>query len=338
MKNILALLIFILCLLTTFNFYKLYQGSIYQNLILDDFNRTQYFNRPLDQVKQIPDEYPNIGVTTMPIKTSKAIYYLTQDSLDQAKNLLYSSLKLNPYLGITETTLSEIFFKENELDSAQYYAEKALKANYRNVRHILNLQKIIFRKKEFNKADSILDMYKGKMYNAEGLGMLYQNHLALLAESKTKYSPKDSLLSEFAAKEFPDNIVIQKMKQVITNGLDVIIIVNELDKKANEFYKNKQYLKASKNWEQAISIKEDDAYYLNLFQCLIILEEYDKLERLFNEFENKSLNENDGKFEYLKGLYYQKINQVKKACEFYKISFEKGFNTSKSFIEYNKCD
>jgi len=323
---------------STYLFVILYQGSIWQNLLLDDFNRTQYFNRPLKQIEQIPDDIPNISVTTIPLKTAKSIYYLTQDSLEKAKKLLFESIKINPYLGMTETTLSEVYFKENKLDSAQYFAEKALEVNYRNVRHLLNLQKVFFRKKEFTKADSVLSFYKDKLYNKESQGMLYQNHLALLAENKTKFSASDSLLSEFAAKEFPDNIVVQKMKQVITNGLDVIIIVNELDKNAIDFFDKKQYKEAAENWEQAISIKEDDAYYLNLFQCLIILEQYDKLETMFNEFENRDLNTGDGKFEYLRGLYYQKKEEIDLACNYFKDSYEKGFKVSKSLYDYNKCN
>ena len=338
MKKLIGLFLAILSLASTLIFYKLYQGSIWQNLLLDDFNRTQNFYRPLSQVKQIPDEFPNIGVTTLPIKSSKAIYYLYQDSLEQAKKLLYESLKINPYLGMTESTLSEVYFKENQLDSALIYANKALSLNYRNVRHILNLQNVIFRKKLFSQADSILNFYKDKLYNEEAVGMLYQNHVALLANSKDKFSKSDSIISNYAFKRFPENIVIKNMNQVISNGFDLIILVNDLDKKAQSFFEQKNFSGAAENWENAIQLKKDDAYYLNLFQCLIILEEYEKLEKYFNEFERENLNENDGKFEYLKGLYYIKIENKTSACQNFKISLDKGYKTSKSLIEYNKCN
>jgi len=337
MKKLIGLFLAILSLASTLIFYKLYQGSIWQNLLLDDFNRTQNFYRPLSQVKQIPDEFPSLGVTTIPIKSAKAFYYLYQDSLEQAKKLLYESLKINPYLGMTESTLSEVYFKENQLDSALIYANKALSLNYRNVRHILNLQNVIFRKKLFSQADSILNFYKDKLYNEEAVGMLYQNHVALLANSKDKFSKSDSIISNYAFNRFPENIVIKNMNQVISNGFDLIILVNDLDKKAQSFFEQKNFSGAAENWENAIQLKKDDAYYLNLFQCLIILEEYEKLEKYFNEFERENLNENDGKFEYLKGLYYIKIENKTSACQNFKISLDKGYKTSKSLIEYNKC-
>ena len=338
MKKLLGLFLAIISLASSYIFYELYEGSIWQNLLLDDFNRTQNFNRPLSQVKQIPDEFPSLGVTTIPIKSAKAFYYLYQDSLEQAKKLLHESLKINPYLGVTESTLSEVYFKENQLDSALFYAKKALSLNYRNVRHILNLQNVIFNKKLFSQGDSILNFYKDKLYSEEAVEFLYQNHLSLVATNKDKFSKSDSIISNYASNRFPENIVIKNMNQVISNGFDLIILINDLDKKAQNFYQQKNYNEAAENWENAIQLKKDDAYYLNLFQCLIILEEYDKLEKYFNEFERENLNENDGKFEYLKGLYYIKIENKTSACQNFKISLDKGYKTSKSLIEYNKCN
>ena len=338
MNKSLGVIFIILGILSSIFYGKIYNGTIYQAILMDDFNRTQYFKRPLSQVEQIPDELPALGVTTIPLKSAKAIYYLTQDSLQIAKKLLMESLGKNPYLGMTETTLSEVYFKEKKLDSAEYFARKALKANYRSVRHLLNLQKVYFKSKKFNKADSILDNYKNKLYDALAVEMFYQNHLVLLATNKDIFNTNDSINSRLAINNFPDNKIIKKMNQIIIFGIDKIKLVNRMDSEAFDFFNKKEYIKAAEIWEEAIKIKEDDAYYLNLFQCLIINEDYEKLERLFNEFENLNLNENDGKFEYLKGLYYQKIEDTELACKSFKRSYKKGYGTSKSLFDYLKCN
>lgn len=338
MNRVIGLSLLILVIISSFYLKKLYDGSIFQAIILDDFNRTQFFQRPLYQVRQIPDEFPSLGVTTLPIKSSKAIYFLTQDSLVEAKRLLLKSIDINPFLGMTETTLSEVYLKEKNYDSAEYFAKKALKLNYRNVRHLLNLQKIFSEVGKFKQLDSLLEYHKSKMYDSISVEMLYQNHLAVLAGNKSKFNSKDSLISNYAFKRFPTNNVIKNMNQVISNGFDLIILVNDLDKKAQEYFQRKEYLEASKKWEDAIELKKDDAYYLNLFQCLIILEEYDKLEKYLNEFENLNLNEDDGKFEYLKGLYFIKMNSNESACKNFKISLQKGYKTSQSLYDYYKCN
>ena len=196
MNRVIGLSLLILVLISSFYLKKLYDGSIFQAIILDDFNRTQYFQRPLYQVRQIPDEFPSLGVTTLPMKSSKAVYFLTQDSLVEAKRLLLKSLDINPFLGMTETTLSEVYFKEKKYDSAEYYARKALKLNFRNVRHLLNLQKVLSETEKFNELDSLLEFHKTKLYDQLSVEMLYQNHLALLAGNKwTRIEQQKGILS-----------------------------------------------------------------------------------------------------------------------------------------------
>jgi len=337
MNKSLGVIFIILGILSSFFYVKIYNGTIYQAILLDDFNRTQYFQRPLNQVEQIPDELPALGVTTIPLKSAKAIYYLTQDSLQIAKKLLMESLGKNPFLGMTETTLSEVYFKEKKFDSAEYYAVKALKVNYRNVRHLLNLQKAYFKSKKFNNADSILDHYKNKLYDNLAVEMFYQNHLVLLAANKDIFNNNDSINSRFAINNFPDNKIIKKMNQIIIFGIDKINLVNEMDSEAFDFFNKKEYKEATKIWEDLIEIKTDLAYYLNLIQSLIIIDENEKVEYYINEVENKNLDTGSGKFDYLKGLYYQKNSKIKSACESFKISFEKGYEVSKSFLDYNNC-
>jgi len=337
MNKSIGVIFIIFGLLSSFVYTKMYSGTIYQAILMDDFNRTQYFKRPLNQIEKIPDEFPALGVTTIPIKTAKAIYYLSQDSLRTAKQLLMESLNINPYLGMTETTLSELYLKEKKLDSAEYFASKALKVNYRNVRHLLNLQKVYFNTKEFRKSDSILEEYENKLYDDLAVEMFYQNHLILLVANKTIFNSNDSINSRFAINNFPDNKIISKMNQVITFGYEKLNLVNEMDSEALDFFNKKQYLEASEVWEDLIKIKTDVAYYLNLIQTLIIIGENEKVEYYINEIENKNLYIGTGKFDYLKALYYQKNENIKKACESFKVSFEKGYDVSKSFLDYNNC-
>lgn len=338
MNKTIGAILLILGLLSVFYLNRLYDASIYQNILLDDFNNTQFFQRPLYQVEQIPDEFPSLGVTTLPIKAVKAIYYLYQDSLKKAKNLLKESINENPYLGINETKLSEVYYKENKLDSSEYFAKEALKLHYRSIRHLLNLQLTLGKLGKFQELDSLLEFYKSKLYDEQALEKFYQNHLVILANDKNIFTPNDSLISVYARKKFKNNQIIQKVNQIIVFGIDKIALVNGIDQQARDFFNNKQYEKAIEKWNEAIAIKEDEAYYLNLFQSLIITEDYNQLERLFNEFENKNLNKHTGKYEYLKGLYYLKKSETKIACDYFKISFQKGYNTSKSLLDYNKCN
>ena len=102
----------------TFSSYKLYDSSRFQAFMMADFNTGNY-NTPYEIYgEKLDDNYPNISLTALPIKFLKARYFLETDSLDQAKRLLFESIKANPYIKGPETLLSQLYFKEEKYDSA----------------------------------------------------------------------------------------------------------------------------------------------------------------------------------------------------------------------------
>ena len=54
---------------------------------------------------------PNITVTTIPMKTIKARYYINANKLDGALDLLNEESQQNPYLFISENLKAQVFFK-----------------------------------------------------------------------------------------------------------------------------------------------------------------------------------------------------------------------------------
>ena len=109
----------------SFSSYKLYDSSRFQAFMMADFNNGKY-NTPYEIYgEKLDDNYPNISLTALPIKFLKARYFLQTDSLDQAKRLLFESIKANPYIKGPETLLSQLYFKEEKYDSALAYSKDA---------------------------------------------------------------------------------------------------------------------------------------------------------------------------------------------------------------------
>ena len=103
---------------------KVYKSLKGQMILLQDFNSNQY-NLPLNQVDNIVPEMPNITVTTIPINSVKARYYVKAKKYDKALDLIDKGTKANPYLYYSEILKSQIFEERGELDSAKFYAKKA---------------------------------------------------------------------------------------------------------------------------------------------------------------------------------------------------------------------
>ena len=92
--------------------------------LLQDFNSNQ-FNVPLNQVDNIVPDMPNITVTTIPINSVKARYYVNAKKYDKALALLDKGTSANPYLFYSEILKESNFPRARKLDSAKVYARKA---------------------------------------------------------------------------------------------------------------------------------------------------------------------------------------------------------------------
>ena len=102
---------------------KVYQSHKGQMILLQDFNSNSY-NLPITQVDNIVPDIPNISVTTLPISSMKARYYVKSNQYDKALTLLEKGKNENPFIYYSEILKSKIYQEKGQLDSAKYYAKK----------------------------------------------------------------------------------------------------------------------------------------------------------------------------------------------------------------------
>ena len=94
------------------------------NISLKDIKSNQY-NLTLNKVENITPNNPNITVTTIPINSVKARYFVKYKKYDKAIKLIESGTKANPFLFYSEILKSQIYEELGKLDSAKFYAKKA---------------------------------------------------------------------------------------------------------------------------------------------------------------------------------------------------------------------
>ena len=311
-----------------------YDSSVYQNLLINDFNVSRYFTRPLSQIEMIPDEFPNITLTTIPIKAAKANYYMMQNELDFAKKLNFSAINENPYIGIAESNLSEIYFKEKKYDSSLHFAKISVNKLPNNPRHIINLQRAFAISANKKALDSIFTLYKQKDkidYT------FFVNHFSFLTNITKDFSDSDKIKISNSVKRFPKNKTLLLYEKIINYG-NSIDISNELDKIAFELYNEKEYERAIESWDRAIEIiPNEDSYYLNIAQSLILLKRYEEAGFYLDRIVELGIEFSDGKLEFLKGLNYYEQKNISKACEMLRISSRKNYTLSRSILKKIKC-
>ena len=208
-KHYLIYLIFLLLIPTLYLNNSVYNSLKGQTFLLQDFNSNQ-FNVPLNQVETIVPDIPNITVTTIPISSIKARYYINAKQYDKALALLDIGTKANPYLYYSEILKSQIFQEKGQIDSALIYAKKAFFGLPDNDLHAYRLINLINLKRDRESLEEAFDLLTFK--NNENN---WKNYLSV---ASGLYPPRDKVLVERSKKAielFPSNPEIQKIYRQI---------------------------------------------------------------------------------------------------------------------------
>jgi len=323
----------VLCLLLTLpsiyinnTVYKSLKGQMF---LLQDFNSNNY-NVPLNQVDNIVPDIPNITVTTIPINSVKARYYVNAKKYDKALILLDKGTSANPYLYYSEILKSQIFQEQGKLDSAKVYARKAffgLPNNDLHATRYINLIRITRDKKALEEAFELLT-YKNKLVN-------WKNYL-IIANSIS--SPKDQVLIKRAKKAteiFPNNGEIKNLYNQIAIGTDKLNESISYSTKGLEYFNKGDYQSAAIEFEKALHANPlDYANLENAATANYMIGNLEKAEQQIDVVIN-DLNPLNGKCEYIKALIYIKMGDPIGACPFLATARDSGFSQAEaSFDQY----
>jgi O-antigen ligase/tetratricopeptide (TPR) repeat protein len=300
-------------------------NSVYNSLkgqmfLLQDFNSNNY-NVPLNQVDNIVPDMPNITVTTIPINSVKARYYVKAKKYDKALALLDNGTDANPYLFYSEILKSQIFQEQGKLDSAKIYARKAffgLPNNDLHASRYINLINITRDKKALKEAFELLT-YKNKLVN-------WKNYL-IVANGISNI--KDPILIERAKKAteiFPNNREIKNLYNQIAVGKGKLNESIYYSKTGLDYFNKGDFQKAAIEFEKAIEANPlDYAHFENAATANYMIGNLEKAEEQIDMVIN-DLNPLNGKCEYIKALIYIKMGDPIGACPYLATARDSGFS------------
>ena len=308
----------------TNNVYKSLKGQMF---LLQDFNSNK-FNLPLNQVDSVVPDIPNITVTTIPINSVKARYYVNAKQYDKALALLDKGTKANPYLFYSEILKSQIFQEQGKLDSAKVYARKAFFGLPNNDLHssrYLNLINLTRDRKALEEAFDLLTA-KNKANN-------WKNYLIV---ASGLYPPKDKNLVERAKRAtelFPSNEEIKALYRQIAVGQVGVNAAASFSAKGLDYFNVQDYTNAAIEFEKALEANPlDYAHFENAATANYLIGNLDKaLEQIDRVI--KDLNPLNGKCEYIKALIYIRMGDPIGACPFLITSRDSGYSQAKATFD-----
>ena len=308
---------------------KVYKSLKGQMFLLQDFNSNRY-NLDLNRVENIVPNIPNITVTTIPINSVKARYFVKAKKYDKALSLLDKGTQANPYLFYSEILKSQIFEERGQLDSAKFYAKKAFYGLPNNDLHssrYINLLNLSKDKEALDEAFELLTA-KNKISN-------WKNYLIVASNLELNQKSESlKLKAEKAIKIFPYDDEIKRLYNRIVIGDMNLKKSTDFSSKGLEYFNNQDYKNAAIEFEKASELNPFDyANFENSATANYMVGNLEKALEQINVVISK-LNPQNGKCEYIKALIFIKLGDNLGACPLLNKSKESGFNQAYSI--YNE--
>jgi len=307
--KIFSFIILLVLLSSLYVNYNVYRSFIIQKGILYDFNNNRFNELVFEKFKRLNIDFPNVGVTALPLKELLARYYNFFGEETKALELFNTKQSINPNWHVNEFFKAELFLKLKVRDSAYYYSKKAFEALPGNIAHYEIYIKVLSRE---NKLDEIISAYNNarrKRIDHDRLFFLYTYNLTKSEENKVFM---DSILK---VKRKVKNDELQQYIDFHLYGREEALEAFEHIKKADSLFKSKSYEDAKIYYRKALKINPDLIAALeNILIISVITNQLDKdlVEQANNLISFKEEYEKiDGKEYFLKASILRLIDAEK---------------------------
>jgi hypothetical protein len=332
MNKLFNIFLIVVCSFSIFAIYKVYVSYTQQYYILSDLNDDTFFKRDWDFIQNIETDFPNISITSIPLNSLKAQYYLVNDSILEGFNLVDKSIldNSNPYIGYPEAIKAKLFNTVGMVDSAVHFSRKSYKLLPRNPFHFSELSRSLTYSKKY---DSITEYFKKIKYKPfEPNWRIYFASIAnFMGQVKDTAFPKQT--AREALKIFKDDALLTVTAYYVLYGQENTKRALTLEKTAAKLMEANNYIEAIPLYKEAnsllpinISFKENiSVAYFNLKDYPSVIDNLIKVELQDHELE--------GLQNYFLGLSYYNLGNISKACE--RLTMSKNQNFQEALNGWN---
>ena len=270
-------------------------------------------DKKIDQNKilslNLNSPFVNITHTTLPISLIKATY-TAEKNIDTTIYLLHKGIKENPFIGVSEYSLGQLYRKIKLKDSSLFYGKKSVELlpNYLHVSNYINsLQKF----KQYKLADSVYNKYSEKFKDESGYHKPYLYNKILEKgpgnDSLVKYILR--MKNKFNNEDYLD--LYLQSKYGIESYSEAIVFYND----GNVYFERNNLEEALLNYKSAVKlVPEKWEYQENLGIIYSKLNNNDKA-KIHLEMVYDSLNKKSSKSLFQAAILMLIDKDTVKACE-----------------------
>ena len=330
-KNLLFLLIILIITTSIKINYAFYNSLNEQTILIYEFNNSGSLDYPFDKVQDFNHTFPNLTVTALPISFMKARYYLKAEKFDEALALIYESMKINPYIGVSEFELAK-FYQSRNSDSLYNNSKQAFHKlpsnNYHSKFYFYALSKLN-REHELDSAFNIIkknndfEQWKDYIFYKLALDETKRMELSKLLEGNSTFDKKK------------DQYVT--LRTLVDIGFNNYSSYEASIIKAENLFDQGRLIEAAIIYDE-VSVKNPSQYLLKE-NAAIVYFKAGMTEAALNSFQfviDNYINRKDAKSEFYLGLTYLLQKNKLLGCTYLRYANDKNFAGSKKVIE-NYC-
>lgn len=296
-------------------------------ILLNDFNTNKYSAR-IQELEAMDLSIPNVTVTTIPLKSLKARYYLNNKQYDKALKNLKSTDNSNPYLFFTDYLKSKVYEQKGDIDSAYYYSKIAFFGLPNNTLHSANFVKLAMQKKDLASIEKAAD----QLIESQS-SLNWQNIITAFIDIAGSGNQKLMKLTNRAVELFPNNYNFLLLRKLAHTNPSKIQEGIALAREALKYFNQKNYKKAKELYLQASKVDPFEfSYYENAASCFYQLKEFGN-SMLYSSKVIYGLNPGTGKSEYIHGISKISTGDVNGGCEFISLAIDLNYKEAFSIQE-----
>ena len=220
MKNnskIILIFFSLLSLSLTFLNFKVFESMIVQAFLINDFNSNEK-RLNIEDLAIYSSKFPDITVTTIPMSTLVATYFLRDKKDSIALNLLHKSSSANPNLGIYAFELGKYYSDKLDFEKAIKYAHDAVELLPNNVNHLALYYDILIKANKLEELQMDFESRKSNFFEIGYHENMWKIYFLSLLKKKKILSKYEITLFEDKLKYFNDPESLNVLKPFIYFG------------------------------------------------------------------------------------------------------------------------
>ncbi len=340
-KSAFALTAMLMLLPAAYITYLTYQSLVVQNRVIPDLSN-EPLKLPLNDVINAFPSMPNLTSSAQPIEAIIGRYLYEAKRYKEAIVWLDRGAKANPYIMYSEFLKADVYYADNQDDSAFKYATMAYFNKPRAKTYYQTLVAVCAKRKDtvtLRKAYKTFTKYRPKEafgYNFFLMGMLNAKQvgsaeLLALADSVVKVFPDDKEL-QVRRNELYGNMPGRGAANAQVQQTNDVAMANQLFAEGTAAFNKGDFNTAAQKFIRSSQISNGTyGVYENIAICYFNMKQWDKSLPYFDRVLAMRTS-TDGKSEYFKGAALINLGRPDEACALLKMSKAKNYPGADALI------